>query len=102
MRRTIGILATSVAVAALCIVTDASAVARGGGGGGGGGGGNHFRGGGGGEVVVAGMAAEAGFMDLAAFTAAAARFIVLLPTVAGDTWVTRLTPCTHRHLQATL
>ena len=37
-KRTIGILATSVAVCALCIVTDASAIAGGGHGGGGGGG----------------------------------------------------------------
>jgi len=44
-KKTIGILATSVAVCALCVVTDASAIARGGGGGGGGGG---FHGGGGG------------------------------------------------------
>jgi LTXXQ motif family protein len=51
-KKTIGILATSVAVCALCIVTDASAIARGGGGGGGGhgggGGGGGFHGGGGG------------------------------------------------------
>src|SRR5215469_12245053 len=45
-KRTIGILATSVAVCALCIVTDASAIAGGGHGGGGGGG---RRGGGGGH-----------------------------------------------------
>src|SRR5215471_20534510 len=44
-KRTIGILATSVAVCALCIVTDASAIA--GGGHGGGGGGGHGGGGGG-------------------------------------------------------
>jgi hypothetical protein len=44
-KKTIGILATSVAVCALCVVTDASAIAKGGGGGGGGGG---FHGGGGG------------------------------------------------------
>ena len=52
-KRTIGILATSVAVGALCVVTDVSAFAgRGGGGGGGGhgfgGGGGHGFGGGGG------------------------------------------------------
>jgi LTXXQ motif family protein len=56
-KRTIGILATSIAVGALCLVTDASAIAGGGkGGGGGGGGGGHggggfagaFHGGGGG------------------------------------------------------
>ena len=35
MRRLIGILATSVAVGALCVMTDVSAIARGGGGGGG-------------------------------------------------------------------
>src|SRR6516165_6134419 len=46
-KRTVGILATSVAVCALCIVTDASAIAGGGKGGGGGGGGG-FHGGGGG------------------------------------------------------
>src|SRR6516164_6614568 len=46
-KRTIGILATSVAVSALCIVTDVSAVA-GGHGGGGGGGGGHGGGSGGG------------------------------------------------------
>src|SRR5262249_6544742 len=44
-KRTIGILATGVAVCALCIVTDASAIA--GGGHGGGGGGGHGGGGGG-------------------------------------------------------
>jgi LTXXQ motif family protein len=47
MKRTIGILATSFAVSALCVVTDVSAFARGGGGGGGGGG---FHGGGGGGL----------------------------------------------------
>ena len=46
-KRTIAILATSVAVCALCIITDASAIAGGGKGGGGGGGGG-FHGGGGG------------------------------------------------------
>ncbi len=44
-KKTIGILATSVALCALCLATEASAFGRGGGGGGGGGG---FRGGGGG------------------------------------------------------
>jgi ABC-type transporter MlaC component len=51
-KKTIGILATSVAICALCVVTDASAIARGGGGGGGhggGGGGGHGFGGGGGH-----------------------------------------------------
>ncbi len=43
-KKTISILATSVAVCALCIVTDASAIARGGPGGGGGGGGGGGRG----------------------------------------------------------
>jgi hypothetical protein len=51
-KRTIGILATSVAVSALCVVTDVSAIAGHGGGGGGGhgggGGGGGFHGGGGG------------------------------------------------------
>jgi hypothetical protein len=53
-KRTIGILATSVAVSALCVVTDVSAIAGPGGGGGGGGfhggggGGGGFHGGGGG------------------------------------------------------
>jgi hypothetical protein len=51
MKRTIGILATSVAVSALCVVTDVSAFARGGGGGGGGGG---FHGGGGGGFHAGG------------------------------------------------
>jgi LTXXQ motif family protein len=46
-KRTIGILATSVAVAALCVVTDVSAFAGRGGGGGGGGGRHGFGGGGG-------------------------------------------------------
>jgi LTXXQ motif family protein len=47
-KRTLGILATSVAVCAFCIVTDASAIAGGHGGGGGGGGhGGGFGGGGG-------------------------------------------------------
>src|SRR6516165_5375501 len=46
-KRTIGILATSAAVCALCIVTDASAIAGGGHGGGGGGGGGGGHGGGG-------------------------------------------------------
>src|SRR5262249_28505851 len=43
-KRTIGILATSVAVSALCVITDASAIAGGKGGGGGGGGGGAFHG----------------------------------------------------------
>jgi hypothetical protein len=50
-KKTIGILATSVAVCALCVVTDVSAIAGHGGGGGGGhggGGGGGFHGGGGG------------------------------------------------------
>jgi hypothetical protein len=49
-KRTIGILATSVAVSALCVMTDVSAIAKGGGGGGGagGGGGGGWHGGGGG------------------------------------------------------
>jgi LTXXQ motif family protein len=57
-KKTIGILATSVAVCALCVVTDASAIARGGGGGGGGGGfhggGGGFHGGGGGFAAFHG------------------------------------------------
>jgi hypothetical protein len=48
-KKTIGILAASVAVCALCVMTDGSAFAHGGGGGGhGGGGGGHGGGGGGG------------------------------------------------------
>ena len=56
-RKMIGILATSVAVGALCIVTDVPAIARGGGGGGGGfhgGGGGGFHGGGGGGFHAGG------------------------------------------------
>ena len=79
-KKTIGILATSVAVGALCVMTDAPAIAGHGGGGGGhgggggggfhgGGGGGGFHGGGGGFAAfhgggVAGMAEVAGFTDL--------------------------------------
>src|SRR6516225_146748 len=65
-KKTIGILATSVAVCALCIVTDASAIAKGGGGGGhgggghGGGGGWHGGGGGHGGFAVHGGGAHIG------------------------------------------
>ena len=71
-RKMIGILATSVAVGALCIVTDVPAIARGGGGGGGG-----FHGGGAAgstaeEVVDFTPGAEAASMlHLAVFTVAA-------------------------------
>jgi LTXXQ motif family protein len=58
-KRTIGILATSVAVCALCIVTDASAIAGGHGGGGGGHGGG-FGGGGGHGGGFGGFAAHVG------------------------------------------
>jgi LTXXQ motif family protein len=59
-KRAIGILATSVAVSALCVMTEVSAFARGGGGGGGGfhgggGGGGGFHGGGGGFHGFAGF-----------------------------------------------
>jgi hypothetical protein len=66
-KRTIGILATSVAVTALCLVTDGSAFAFGkGGGGGGGGGGFHgggggFHGGGGGFAAFHGGAGGGGW-----------------------------------------
>ena len=57
-RKTIGILATSVAVSALCLVTDVSSMAKGGGGGGGG----HPHGGGGGGhgLAIHGGAAHVG------------------------------------------
>jgi LTXXQ motif family protein len=66
-KRTIGILATSVAVSALCVVTDVSAIAGHGGGGGGGGGhgggggGGGFHGGGGGGGWHGGGGGFAGF-----------------------------------------
>src|SRR6516225_9097032 len=56
-KRTIGILATSVAVSALCVVTDVSAIAGRGGGGGGGG----WHGGGGGYH---GFAARGGWAQM--------------------------------------
>ena len=62
-KRTIGILATSVAVSALCVITDASAIAGGKGGGGGwhgGGGGGGWHGGGGGGGAFHGFAARRG------------------------------------------
>jgi LTXXQ motif family protein len=58
-KRTIGILATSVAVGALCIVTDASAIAGHGGGGGGG-----WHGGGGGGAAFHGFAAHGGMSPM--------------------------------------
>jgi LTXXQ motif family protein len=64
MKKTIGILATTVAVCALCIVTDLPAIAAGGGHGGGfGGGGGHgggFGGGGGHGGAFGGFAAHVG------------------------------------------
>jgi LTXXQ motif family protein len=60
MKRTIGILATSVAVSALCIITDASAIAGQGGGGGGGG----WHGGGGGGGGFHGFAAHGGLAPM--------------------------------------
>ena len=64
-KRTIGILATSVAVSALCVITDASAIAGGKGGGGGwhgGGGGGGWHGGGGGGFH--GFAAHGGMSPM--------------------------------------
>ena len=59
-RRTIGILTTSVAVSALCVITDASAIAGHGGGGGGGG----WHGGGGGGGGFHGFAAHGGLAPM--------------------------------------
>lgn len=61
-KRTIGVLATSVALCALLVASDASAFGRGGGGGGGGGG---FHGGGGGGHIGGGFQGGGGFHGLA-------------------------------------
>jgi LTXXQ motif family protein len=59
-KRTIGIVATSVAVSALCVITDASAIAGHGGGGGGGG----WHGSGGGGSGFRGFAAHGGLAPM--------------------------------------
>ena len=73
-KKTIGILATSVAVCALCIVTDASAIAKGGGGGGR-------------TAEVVGMAEVVVGTAEAVATAGAVAFMDLLPMVAAGTLV---------------
>ena len=94
-KKTIGILATSVAVCALCIVTDASAIAKGGGGGGR-------------TAEVVGMAEVVVGTAEAVATAEVVAFMDLLPMVAGRTLVmggvamlTRRTPTTNMDLLVT-
>src|SRR5438067_3263308 len=92
-KRTVGILATSVAVSALCVVTDVSAFARGGGGGfggfhGGGGGFRGFHGGGGGGGFGGFHGSGGGFLlgfTEGAVGGMAADFMGWLPTVAPPT-----------------